>query len=195
MSHSSVDAIEEFSLQTSTFSAEFSQVGGGFYNFTTKSGTNQLHGGAYEYMTNEDLNAQRPYFTPTVPQTNPRSRKHDFGGTIGGPVYIPKLYNGKNKTFFFFSEEVFRNVTYANGSSFLTLPTAAMRAGDFSSTTLFPGQNIGTDPAGKPILNGAIYDPLSRTTLGNGQVVTTHVPATISFRKTGSIPWRSRFRT
>ena len=176
VSHSSVDAIEEFSLQTSTFSAEFSQVGGGFYNFTTKSGTNQLHGGAYEYMTNEDLNAQRPYFTPTVPQTNPRSRKHDFGGTIGGPVYIPKLYNGKNKTFFFFSEEVFRNVTYANGSSFLTLPTAAMRNGDFSSTTLFPGQNIGTDPSGKPILNGAIYDPLSRTTLPNGQVVTTMFP-------------------
>jgi hypothetical protein len=179
VSHSSVDAIEEFSLQTSTFSAEFSQVGGGFYNFTTKSGTNQLHGGAYEYMTNEDLNAQRPYFTPTVPQTNPRSRKHDFGGTIGGPVYIPKLYNGKNKTFFFFSEEVFRNVTYANGSSFLTLPTAAMRTGDFSSTTLFPGQNIGTDPAGKPILNGAIYDPASRTTLANGQVVATVFPGNV----------------
>ena len=86
VSHSSVDAIEEFSLQTSTFSAEFSQVGGGFYNFTTKSGTNQFHGGAYEYMTNEALNAQRPYFTPTVPQTNPRSRKHDFGFTVGGPV-------------------------------------------------------------------------------------------------------------
>ena len=176
VSHSSVDAIEEFSVQTSTFSPEFSQVGGGFYNFTTKSGTNQLHGGAYEYMTNEDLNAQRPYFTPTVPQTNPRSRKHDFGGTIGGPVYIPKFYNGKNKTFFFFSEEVFRNVTYANGASFLTLPTAAMRAGDFSSITLFPGQNIGTDPAGKPILNGAIYDPLSRTTLASGQVVATMFP-------------------
>jgi Carboxypeptidase regulatory-like domain len=179
VSHSSVDAIQEFSLQTSTFSAEFSQVGGGFYNFTTKSGTNQLHGAAYEYMTNEDLNAQRPYFTPTVPQTNPRSRKHDFGGTIGGPVYIPKVYNGKNKTFFFFSEEVFRNVTYANGSSFLTLPTAAMRTGDFSSTTLFPGQNIGTDPAGKPILNGAIYDPASRTTLANGQVVATMFPGNV----------------
>jgi len=65
VSHSSVDAIEEFSLQTSTFSAEFSQVGGGFYNFTTKSGTNQLHGGFYEYATNEALNAHRPYFTPT----------------------------------------------------------------------------------------------------------------------------------
>ena len=173
VSHSSVDAIEEFSLQTSTFSAEFSQVGGGFYNFTTKSGTNQFHGGAYEYLTNEDLNAKRPYFTPTVPQTNPRSRKNDFGFTVGGPVWIPKVYNGRNKTFFFFSEEVFRNVTYQNGSSFLSLPTTAMRAGDFSSPSLFPGQIIGTDPAGNPIKNGAIYDPNSRTPLANGQIVTT----------------------
>ncbi len=79
VSHASVDAIEEFSLQTSTFAAEFSQVGGGFYNFTTKSGTNQFHGGAYEYWTNEALDAYRPYFTPTVPSTNPRSRKNDLG--------------------------------------------------------------------------------------------------------------------
>jgi hypothetical protein len=75
VSHASVDSIEEFSLQTSTFAAEFSQVGGGFYNFTTKSGTNQFHGGGYEFWTNEDLDAHRPYFTPTVPSTNPRSRE------------------------------------------------------------------------------------------------------------------------
>ncbi len=185
MSHASVDAIEEFSLQTSNFAAEFSQVGGGFYNYTTKSGTNQLHGGGYEYFTNEDLDAYRPYFTPTVPSTNPRSRKHDFGGTIGGPVWIPKVYNGRNKTFFFFSEEVFRNVTYFNGSSFLSFPTAAMRAGNFSSNALFPGQNLGNDPAGGSIANGAIYDPATRTTLSSGTVVATPFPG-------NSIP-QSRF--
>ena len=179
VSHSSVDAIEEFSLQTSTFSAEFSQVGGGLYNFTTKSGTNQLHGAAYEYMTNEALNAKRPYFTPTVPQTNPRSRKHDFGGTVGGPVYIPKLYDGRNKTFFFFSEEVFRNVTFPNGSAFTSLPTTAMRGGDFSAVALFPGQNIGTDPAGNAILNGSIYDPATRSTLASGQIVAMPFPRNI----------------
>lgn len=177
VSHASVDSIEEFSLQTSTFSAEFSQVGGGFYNFTTKSGTNQFHGGGYEYWTNEDLNAQRPYFTPTVPQTNPRSRKNDFGGTFGGPVWIPKVYNGKNKSFFFVSEEVFRNVTFPNGSSFLSLPTTAMRGGDFSDKTIFPAQTIGTDPnTGMAILNGAIYDPNTRTTFANGQISTTPFP-------------------
>jgi Carboxypeptidase regulatory-like domain len=180
VSHASVDSIEEFSLQTSNFAAEFSQAGGGFYNFTTKSGTNQFHGGAYEYLTNEALDAYRPYFTPTVPNTNPRSRKNDFGGTIGGPVWIPKVYNGRNKTFFFFSEEVFRNVTYPNGSTFLTLPTAAMRAGNFSSNALFPGQILGTDPAGNPIANGAIYDPASRVTLpSTGQVVATPFPGNI----------------
>ncbi|HEY4087119.1 MAG TPA: TonB-dependent receptor [Bryobacteraceae bacterium] len=172
VSHESVDAIEEFSLQTSTFAAEYSQVGGGLYNFTTKSGTNKFHGTGYEYLTNEAFNAYRPYFTPLTPSTSPRSRKNDFGGTVGGPVLIPKIYNGRNRTFFFVSEEAFRNVTYANGSSFLTLPTAAMQGGDFSSPTLFPAQNLGTDPAGNAILNGAVYDPGTRRTLSSsGQVV------------------------
>src|SRR5580658_624980 len=179
VSHASVDSIEEFSLQTSNFAAEFSQAGGGFYNYTTKSGTNQFHGGGYEYLTNEDFDAHRPYFTPTVPETNPRSRKNDFGGTIGGPVWIPKVYNGRNKTFFFFSEEIFRNVTYPNGSSFLTLPTAAMRAGNFSSNALFPGQNLGNDPGGNALLNGGIYDPASRQTLANGTVVANLFPGNI----------------
>ena len=180
VSHGSVDSIEEFSLQTSTFAAEFSQVGGGFYNFTTKSGTNQFHGAGYEYWTNEDLDAHRPYFTPTVPSTNPRSRKNDFGGTIGGPVWIPKIYNGKNKSFFFFSYEGYRNISYPNGSAFLSLPTAAMRAGNFSDPTIFPAQIIGTDPAGTPIQNGAIFDPKTRTTLAStGQIVEQPFPGNI----------------
>jgi hypothetical protein len=179
VSHASVDSIEEFSLQTSNFAAEFSQAGGGFYNFTTKSGTNQFHGGGYEYLTNEDLDAHRPYFTPTVPSTNPRSRKNDFGGTIGGPVWIPKVYNGRNKTFFFFSEEIFRNISYPNGSTFLTFPTAAMRSGNFSSNAIFPGQNLGADPGGNALLNGGIYDPASRQTLANGTVVANLFPGNI----------------
>jgi hypothetical protein len=179
VSHPSVDAVEEFSLQTSNFAAEFSQVGGGFYNFTTKSGSNQFHGTGYEYLTNEALDAYRPYFTPTVPDTNPRSRKNDFGGTIGGPVWIPKVYNGRNKTFFFFSEEIFRNITYPNGSSFLTFPTAAMRGGNFSSNAIFPAQNLGNDAAGNSVANGAIYDPASRYMLANGTVEANPFPGNI----------------
>jgi Carboxypeptidase regulatory-like domain/TonB dependent receptor len=160
----SVDMIQEFSLQTSNFAAEFGQIGGGLYNFTTRSGTNALHGSGYEYLTNEDLNANRPFT-----YANPRSRKNDFGGTIGGPVYIPKLYDGRNRTFFFFNEEIYRN-TVGTAGNFITLPTAAMRNGDFSQ--VLTGKQLGTDPSGAAILENSIYDPASVKTV-NGQLVTT----------------------
>jgi hypothetical protein len=100
VSQASVEMIEEFSLQTSNYAAEFGQVAGGLFNFTTKSGTNLLHGSAYEYFANEALDAHRPFTG-----IRPTSRKHDAGGSIGGPVYIPKLYDGRNRTFFFFNYE------------------------------------------------------------------------------------------
>ena len=78
----SVETIGEFSMQTANFSAEFGQVLGGLFNFTTKSGTNELHGSVYEYFTNEALDAHRPLTRPL-----PASRKHDFGFSAGGPVH------------------------------------------------------------------------------------------------------------
>lgn len=165
-----VDMIQEFSLQTSNFAAEFGQAGGGFYNFTMKSGTNAFHGSGYEYFTNEDLDAYRPFT-----YANPRSRKNDFGGTIGGPVWIPKIYNGKNRTFFFFNEEIYRNTVNTAGS-FITLPTAQMRSGDFSQ--ILTGKQLGTDPLGRPILENAIYDPATARSV-NGQLVTDMFPGNI----------------
>ncbi len=167
VSQPSVDMIQEFSLQTSNFAAEYGQIGGGLYNFTTRSGTNALHGTGYEYLTNEALDAYRPFT-----YQNPRSRKNDFGGTIGGPVWIPKIYNGKNRTFFFFNLEIYRNVVNTAGN-FITLPTAAMRNGDFSA--LLTGRQLGADPSGSPILENAIYDPASVRNV-NGQLVTTPFP-------------------
>jgi hypothetical protein len=163
VSQPSVDMIQEFSLQTSNFAAEFGQIGGGLYNFTTRSGTNDLHGSGYEYFTNEALNGARPFT-----YANPRSRKNDFGGTVGGPVWIPKLYNGRNRTFFFFNYEMYRNKVNTAGN-FITLPTAAMRSGDFSQ--LLTGKSLGTDPLGRPILENTIYDPATARNL-NGQLVT-----------------------
>ena len=106
MTQPGVDSIEEFAIQTSNFAAEFGQAGGGLFNVTMRSGANQLHGSAYEYWVNEAFNASQPYLN-----VKPRSRRHDYGFTVGGPVYIPKLYDGHNKTFFFFGFEQNRQET------------------------------------------------------------------------------------
>ena len=77
----SVDAIQEVTVQTSNFSAEYGQVGGGFFNYTMRSGTNQLHGTVYDYAVNEAFNANTPWVN-----AKPTARRHDYGVTIGGPV-------------------------------------------------------------------------------------------------------------
>ena len=156
VSAASVEMISEFSFQGSNFAAEFGQTLGGVFNFTTKSGTNQFHGSLFEYLTNEALDARRPF------AGLPLSRKHDFGGTIGGPVLIPKVYDGRNKTFFFFNYERFRVQTRATGT-FDTVPTEAYRNGDFSAALTGRVLN-GTDPLGRQLLENTIYDPLTERT-------------------------------
>jgi hypothetical protein len=163
MSQPGVDSIEEFAIQTSNFAAEFGQVGGGVFNITMRSGTNQFHGSGYEYFRNEALNAQQPFLN-----VKPRDRRHDFGFTFGGPVDIPKVYNGHDKTFFFFSFEQNRMKQIVNNVP-RTVPTAAFRQGDFRS--LLTGKVLGTDPLGRQILEGTIYDPGTARTV-NGQIVT-----------------------
>jgi hypothetical protein len=150
MTQPSVDAIEEFSIQTSNFAAEFGQAGGGLFNVTMRSGTNAIHGGAYEYFANEALNANQAYLNQ-----RPRSRKNDFGFTFGGPVYIPHVYNGHDRTFFFFNFEQFRQTTMYNTPG--TVPTQAMRDGDFSA--VLTGRQLALDPLGRPIKENTIYDP------------------------------------
>src|SRR5215469_4526323 len=129
----SVDAIEEFAIQTSNYAPEYGQVGGGMFNVTMKSGTNQFHGTAYEFFVNEVFNAGQPFTDAPAATGNPRARnrRNDYGFTIGGPAWIPKVYNGRDKTFFFFNWEQYReNVTINNQLE--TVPTAAYRQGNFS---------------------------------------------------------------
>ena len=172
----SVEALEEVSVQTSNFAAEYGQASGGVFNFTSRGGTNQFHGSLYDYLTNEDLNAGVSFTDSGHGHLlRPPVHKNDFGGSVGGPVVIPKLYNGHNKTFFFFNWESYiqRQTVYAGLS---TVPTAAMRAGDFSS--LFTSQVITvTDPNGKSVQYPAntIFDPASQITV-NGQGVRTPFP-------------------
>ena len=88
----SVDAIQEFAVQTSNYSAEFGQAGGGLFNVTMKSGTNQFHGSAYEYFVNEALNAGTPFTSDGNGHLlRPRQRRNDYGFTLGGPIYVPKM--------------------------------------------------------------------------------------------------------
>jgi len=158
MSQPSVDSIEETAVQTSNFAAEFGQVGGGMFNMTMKSGTNELHGTAFEYLRNETMfNAHQPYS-----HYRPRDRRHDWGFSVGGPVYLPKIYDGRDKTFFYWSFE--QNKLSTSVSDMWTIPTMAYRTGDFSNPALYTGKLLGTDILGRPIMDGAIYDPLTTRT-------------------------------
>lgn len=174
----SMEALEQVSLQSSNFAAEFGQVTGGLLNLTSRSGTNQLHGSAYEYMVNEALNAGQPYTdNGKGGLVRPALRTHDFGFTVGGPVVLPKIYNGRDKTFFFFNLEQFRQSQYFAGTPLETMPTAAYRQGNFSGA--LTGRNLGTDPTGAAIMENMIYDPASNFAASNGSIVRTPFPGNI----------------
>ena len=156
----STDAIQEVAIQTSNYAAEFGQAGGGVFNLTMRSGTNQFHGSAYEYWSNEALNAGQPFTNNgSGGLIRTRTRKNDWGLTGGGPIWIPKVYDGRNKTFFFFAWENLPSSSI-NSTTFNEVPTVAYRNGDFSGAiTAANSRNLGTDPLGSPIFHNAIYDP------------------------------------
>jgi hypothetical protein len=142
-----IDAIQEFKVVSHTDDAEFGSVLGGVVNVVTKTGTNSFHGSGWEYLRNTVFDA-RNYFLPTA-EVKPAFHQNQFGGSIGGPVLIPKLYNGRNKTFFFGAYQGFR---YSKPSdSDLLVPTAAELAGNEADN-------------GQP----QIYNPFETTVVGNG---------------------------
>ncbi|MBV8904048.1 MAG: TonB-dependent receptor, partial [Acidobacteriia bacterium] len=170
----SVDAIQEVAIQTSNYAAEYGQAGGGYFNYTMKSGANQFHGSGYDYFDNEALNAGLPF-------TNNGSgglirntvRRNDYGFTLGGPIFIPKVYNGRDKTFFFFSFEQFReNQVVRNGIA--SVPTAAYRNGNFSSAQL--GSLGLKDSLGQMLFQNEIFDPNSTRVGPDGSPVRTPYP-------------------
>ncbi len=155
-----IDSIEEFRVATSGYTAEFGSAAGGLVNVATKAGTNGLHGTLWEFLRNDALNT-RNYFAPTG-QKKPVLRQNQFGGAFGGPVLIPHLYDGRDKTFFFADYEGSR---IRSQSVFnVTVPTQAMRGGDLSA---FLGAPLGTDASGNVIYQGQIYDPAT-THIVNG---------------------------
>jgi hypothetical protein len=126
------DSIQEFKVQTSNLGADWGKFSGGVINLSTKSGTNGLHGEAYEYLRNKVFDAN-DYFLNAAGEPRPPFTQNQFGANAGGPLIIPHLYEGRDKTFWFFSWEGFRLRT---GTAFTTtVPTPAERAGNFSSIT------------------------------------------------------------
>jgi hypothetical protein len=132
----SVDAIQEFKLQTSNYSAEFGANAGGLVNMVTKSGTNQFHGNVYDFLRNDKLDATN-FFTERAGQQKTPLHRNQFGGTIGGPIR-------RDKTFFFFSYEGFRE--QSSSTLFDNFPTQLMRGGDFSELLSLPTPIIISDP-------------------------------------------------
>jgi len=127
----SVEAVNEFSVDTNGFKAEYGHAGGGSFTFVSKSGTNQYHGNAYEFARNEKFDANTFFFNATG-RKRPVRKQHDFGATFGGPVWIPKFYRGRDRTFFFFSWEAFRDRSVPSFAP-TTIPLAEMYGGDFSN--------------------------------------------------------------
>ena len=169
----SAEAIQEVAVQTSNFAAEYGAVGGGLFNATMRSGTNRYHGSLYDYNVNEAYNASQPYTG-----LHNKARRNDYGGSLGGPVRIPKVYNGTNKTFFFWNFEQYRE-RQTVATTTVTVPIAAYRNGDFSQVIPASGNQLiklgasnYTDPLGRTILAGTIFDPQSTApvTLPNGAV-------------------------
>ena len=146
----SLESLTEFTVDTNGFKAEYGQAAGGVMTFASKSGTNKLHGSAYDFLRNDYLDA-RGFFA----RTKNVYRQNDFGFTASGPIWIPKLYDGHNRTFFFVSYEGFRNRVGRSGA-ILTVPTPEMYAGDFSK---WVDQNAKLIP---------IYDPGSTRAAPSG---------------------------
>jgi hypothetical protein len=158
----SLEAVTEFTVDTNGFKAEYGHAGGGVMTFSSKSGTNQYHGSAYEFLRNTDFDANR-FFSNSAGIARGVYKQSDFGASFGGPIYIPKLYKGKDKSFFFFAYEGFRNRVGATAFS-TTVPTAEMYKGDFSKWVNAAGQQI------------PIYDPTTQVVNSDGTVTRTPFP-------------------
>ncbi|MBI3680329.1 MAG: TonB-dependent receptor, partial [Acidobacteria bacterium] len=140
-----LETVAEFKVLTNSFSSEFGRSGGGVLTVATRSGTNELHGSAYDFLRNDKLNANGWNSNRAGLRKSP-FRRNEFGVSVGAPVYIPRVYDGRNKTFFFLNSE--RIPQRAPDNILVTVPTLLERQGDFSRTVTNQNQLIRVyDPA------------------------------------------------
>jgi len=158
----SVDATQEFKIQTMTFSAQYGWSMGNVLNAVTKSGSSRIHGDLFEFARNSDLDAN---FWWNNANGVPREQfhRHQFGGTVGGPLYIPKYFEHTDKIFWFVDAEALRQTSPESLTA--TVPTSTFESGDFSSLL---GPAAGTDALGRTVYQGEIYNPFTTRQLTNG---------------------------
>ncbi len=164
-----VDAIQEFKVQTNSYGAEFGRGGGAVLNATLKSGTNRLHGDAWEFLRNDKFDAA-DFFLNAARQPKGEFRQNQFGFSLGGPVVIPRLYSGKNKMFWFFDYEGTR-IRQAS-PAVTTVPTLRERASGYTDfADLITGQSgtRGPDLLGRSFPLGTIFDPATTRPVKAGQ--------------------------
>jgi len=168
-----MEAVQEFSVQTSGMSAEYGRTSGGVFNFALKSGTNRPGGSAFYYGRNEALNANswmnnwRLGASPNDPRyARPRDRQSVVGGSLGGPVVIPKLYDGRNKTFVFGAFEHYMQQRMQLSQSYgQTVPIPDFLDGNFSK--LLTTTVLGKDALGRDVYSGQIFDPKTMKQVGS----------------------------
>lgn len=151
-----LDTVAEFRVETALAPAEYGRTGGGAVLMATRSGTNQLHGSIYSLFRNNVLDSRR--YNAAIADIN---RQAEFGGSLGGPVFIPKLYDGHNRTFFFTNYTGFRRAGAAQGQT-VTIPTQLMRAGVFTEGVeqIFDPQTANSNGVRQPFAGNTI--PRSR---------------------------------
>ncbi|MBA3439886.1 MAG: TonB-dependent receptor, partial [Pyrinomonadaceae bacterium] len=170
-----IDFLQEVKIQTSNFSAEYGRNSGAAINLVTRSGGNEFHGSLFEFVRNDRLDA-RPFFAPR----RGKLRFNDFGYAVGGPVTIPKLFNGKDKFFFFLGQE-WKKIRQDSSPSLTTIPTVAERRGDFSLRLRGPDNVVGTAD------DGVLRNPANATTTCVGPTVANGVVTRAAVR-TGCFP-------
>jgi len=179
----SVEATGEFKVLVGGIPAQYGRTTGGVQSYASKSGANSFHGGAFELFRNTDLDANtwfnnlsRAQNGPNSSNVTPADKKNNYGVLLGGPVWIPKVYDGRNKTFFFFAWEQFRQNQGYQG--LITIPTQANLAGDFSQNLTTTA--LGANPCdGSTIYQGQVFDPATTRTLADGTQCRTAYPGNI----------------
>src|SRR4051794_17863196 len=170
----SVEALQEFRIQTSGMSAEFGRAQSGVFNYVMKSGQNQIHGSAYGALRNEAFNANT-FSNKFRGLPRGRDRRQNGAFSFGGPVYIPKVYDGRNKTFFYATYEKYRERLTGFAAPNTTAPQPEWLNGDLSRLlqTAIPGT---TDALDRQVIRGAIYDPATFSQLPSGRWIGNMFP-------------------